>query len=104
MSYVIAAALPHPAEGPHAAVRWIPAYPSESVGERLAAAVDDSVAGVITSTVFYNSAELAGGLELLSRRCQQQGVPLLLDAYHQLNVVPLSLPRAGLASAYLTLL
>ena len=83
-------------------VRWIAAYTSENVGERLAAAVDDTVAGVITSTVFFNSGELAGGLELLSRRCQLHGVPLLLDAYHQLNVVPLSLPRAGLASAYVT--
>jgi kynureninase len=83
-------------------VRWIAAQPSDSVGERLAAAVDDSVAGVITSTVFFNSGELAGGLEVLSRRCQLLGVPLLLDAYHQLNVVPLSLRSAGLESAYVT--
>ena len=83
-------------------VRWVDAGPSESVGERLADAVDSSVAGVITSTVFYDSAELAGGLELLSRRCELHGVPLLLDVYHQLNVVPLSLPQAGLTNAYVT--
>lgn len=83
-------------------VRWVDAQPSESVGERLADEVDDTVAGVITSTVFYDSAELAGGLELLSRRCERHGVPLLLDVYHHLNVVPLSLPRAGLVNAYVT--
>lgn len=83
-------------------VRWVDAQPSESVGERLADEVDDSVAGVITSTVFYDSAELAGGLELLGRRCEQHGVPLLLDVYHHLNVVPLSLRQAGLTSAYVT--
>lgn len=83
-------------------VRWIAARPSESVGERLANAVDDTVAGVLTSTVFYDSAEIAGGLEHLSRRCQLHGVPLLLDAYHQLNVAPLSLPSAGLEGAYVT--
>jgi kynureninase len=83
-------------------VSWVAAHPSDSVGERLAAAVDGSVAGVITSTVFFNSAEIAGGLELLARRCQLHGVPLLLDAYHQLNVVPMSLPSAGLTSAYVT--
>jgi len=83
-------------------VRWVDAQPSESVGERLADEVDDSVAGVITSTVFYDSAELAGGLDLLSRRCERHGVPLLLDVYHHLNVVPLSLPRAGLTNAYVT--
>lgn len=83
-------------------VRWVDAYPSESVGERLADEVDDSVAGVITSTVFYDSAELAGGIEQLSRRCERHGVPLLLDVYHHLNVVPLSLPQAGLANVYVT--
>lgn len=83
-------------------VRWVDAYPSDSVGERLADEVDDSVAGVITSTVFYDSGELASGLSQLSRRCEHHGVPLLLDAYHQLNVVPLSLPRAGLTGAYVT--
>jgi kynureninase len=79
-------------------VRWVTAHPAESIGERLADEVDDSVAGVITSTVFFDSAEIAGGLEALSRRCQLHGVPLLLDTYHQLNVVPLSLPP----SAYVT--
>ena len=83
-------------------VQWIAAQPSDSVGERLAGAVDDGVAGVITSTVFYDSGELAGGLEHLNRRCQLHGVPLLLDAYHQLNVVPLSLPAAGLSDVYVT--
>ena len=83
-------------------VCWVDAAPSDSIGERLADQVDDKVAGVITSTVFYDSGELAGGLDALSRRCELHGVPLLLDAYHQLNVVPLSLPEAGLDHVYVT--
>jgi kynureninase len=79
-------------------VCWVAAQPCDSVGERLSDQVDDSVAGVITSTVFYDSGELAGGLDALSRRCQLHGVPLLLDTYHQLNVVPLSLPSTAYAT------
>jgi kynureninase len=76
--------------------------PAESAGERLAQALDARTAGVLASTVFYDSGERAGGLSLLARSCERQGVPLLLDAYHQLNVVPLSLRAEGLERAFVT--
>jgi kynureninase len=83
-------------------VHRVPARPAESVGERLAAAVSDQVAGVITSTVFYETAELAGGLQALGSACEKHGAALLLDVYHQLNVVPFSLRALGLESAFVT--
>lgn len=83
-------------------VQRIAARPATDVGERLAAAVDDRVAAVITSTVFYETAELAGGLAALARRCERHGAALLLDAYHQLNVVQFSLRALGLESAFVT--
>lgn len=76
--------------------------PAESVGERLAQVIDGRTAGVIVSSVFYDSGERAGGLQLLASSCERQGVPLLLDVYHQLNVVPLSLRAEGLERAFVT--
>jgi kynureninase len=80
----------------------VAARPAATVGERLVKAVDDRVAAVIVSTVFFDSAERAGGLPALARSCEQQGVALLLDAYHQLNVVPMSLRAEGLETAFVT--
>jgi kynureninase len=83
-------------------VRRVPARPATTVGERLAMAVDDGVAAVITSTVFYDSAEIAGALEAVARACDKHGADLLLDTYHQLNVVPLSLHAQRLNDAFVT--
>ena len=80
----------------------IASQPSATVGSRLAAAVDARVAAVIVSTVFFDSGELAGELEAVARACEENGVALLLDAYHQLNVVPCSLRARALESAFVT--
>jgi kynureninase len=87
-------------EGLH--VQRVPARPAGSVGERLAALVSDRVAAVIVSTVFFETAEIAGGLEALARACEKHGTELLLDAYHQLNVVPFSLRAQRLENAFVT--
>jgi kynureninase len=78
----------------------VAARPAESVGERLAAAVDDRTAAAFLSTVFFTTAEIAGGLERLATACRRHGVPFVLDTYHQLGVVPFSLRAAGLEDAY----
>jgi selenocysteine lyase/cysteine desulfurase len=78
----------------------VAAAPGETAGERLAGAVDDRTAAAFISTVFFTSAEIAGGLERLAESCRRHGAHLVLDTYHQLNVVPFSLRRAGLEDAY----
>jgi kynureninase len=84
------------------AVVRVAARAAASLGERLAREVDDRVAAVLVSSVFYDSGELAGGLPLAARSCERHGAALLLDVYHQLNVVPLSLRAQGLDSAFVT--
>jgi kynureninase len=54
----------------------------------------------MVSTVLFETAEIVPGLDVLASACRRQGVPLLLDAYHQLNVVPFSLRAQGLESAF----
>ena len=81
-------------------VVWVAAQPAETVGSRLAAAVTDKTAAVLTSTVFYQDGALAGDLASAATACRRHGALLLLDVYHQLGVVPLSLRAADLADAY----
>lgn len=82
------------------AVVRVAAHPVDDVGERLAAATDDNTAAVLTSTVFFNSAQIAGDLSAAAAACRRHGAALILDVYHQLNVVPMSLRRAQLEDAF----
>lgn len=81
-------------------VERIPARPSASVAERLAGALDDRTAAVLASSVFFATGEIAEGLALVARACEREGTELLVDAYHAVNVVPVSLPAEGLAGAF----
>jgi kynureninase len=78
----------------------VEAAPAATVGERLAAAVDDRTAAVFTSTVFFDSARIAGDLTPAAQACRRHGAILVLDVYHQLNIVPFSLAARNLLDAY----
>ena len=78
----------------------VTAHPADSVGERLAAAVTDRTAAVLTSTVFFNTGHIAGDLGPAAEACRRYGARLVLDVYHQLNVVPFSLAERGLEDAF----
>ena len=74
--------------------------PVESIGERLAAAVDDQTALVLVSYVFFDSGRIARGLDRVAAACARHGAELLVDVYHALNVVPVDLAAAGLGGAF----
>ena len=78
----------------------VAAHPAADIGERLAAATDADTAAVLTSTVFYATAHIAGDLQAAAAACRRHGAILVLDAYHQLNVVPMSLVESGLEDAF----
>lgn len=79
----------------------VASQPSADVGARMAEVLDARTAAVIVSSVFYDSGELAGGLELLCEACERDGAALLIDVYHHLNVVPFALREQGLERAYI---
>ena len=81
-------------------VHRVAAHPAIDVGQRLAEATDDRTAAVLTSTVFFNSAQIAGDLTAAADACRRHGALLVLDAYHQLNVVPMSLAESGLEDVF----
>ena len=78
----------------------VPQHPITTLSERLNAAVDDHSAAVLVSSVFFNTGWILPGLAGLGETCRRRGVPLLVDAYHALDVVPFSLKAEGLTDAF----
>lgn len=78
----------------------VPQHPISTMSERLTAAVDDHAAAVLVSAVFFNTGWILPGLAELGETCRRRGVPLLVDAYHALDVVPFSLKVEGLTDAF----
>ena len=84
------------------AVINVPARPVETLADRVIASLDSKTLCAMVSTVLFETAEIVPGLDVLASACRHQGVPLLLDAYHQLNVVPFGLRRSGLDDVFVT--
>ena len=82
-------------------VRKVPARPVETLAERLATRVDARVAAVLMSSVLFETAEIVPDLATLATRCEAEGVPLLVDAYHHLNVVPFDVRALRLDRAFI---
>jgi kynureninase len=78
----------------------IAAHPAATLAERLAAQVDARTAAVLVSSVLFESAHIVPGLAATLAACRRVGAELLVDAYHQLDVVPCALERDGLAEAF----
>lgn len=86
--------------------RWLEvvkvgAMPADTLADRLTAAVDDRTAAVMVSSVLFENAHIVPGLDRVLAACRRSGAELLVDTYHQLNVVPSSLEGDGLADAFL---
>ena len=84
------------------AVINVPARPVETLVERVIASLDSGTACAMVSTVLFETAEIVPGLDHLAAACRHEGVPLLLDAYHQLNVLPFDLNRSKLNDVFVT--
>jgi kynureninase len=78
----------------------VPEAPLESLASRLSRAVDDRTALVLVSAVFFDTGRIARGLDGVAAGCRHHGAGLLVDAYHALNVVPVSLAEAGIGDAF----
>lgn len=74
--------------------------PLESLPARLARAVDDRTVLVLVSAVFFDTGRIARGLAEVAASCRRRGAALLVDVYHALNVVPVSLAEDGLGDAF----
>jgi kynureninase len=83
------------------AIVRVPEAPLETLATRLGRAVDDRTALVLVSAVFFDTGRIARGLADVAVSCRRHGSPLLVDAYHALNVVPFSVVGEGLGDAFI---
>lgn len=81
-------------------IRKVASEPTDSLADRLVAALDDHTALVAVSAVMFRSAHIVPGLDTVAAACERVGAELLVDAYHALNVVPFCLHSNGLAGAF----
>lgn len=81
-------------------LRRVPGRPVEQVAGRLAEAVDDSVAAVLVSSVYFGTAEVVPGLGGVAEACRRHGAELLVDSYHHLNALPFHIHESGLSDAF----
>ena len=78
----------------------VSADPASEIAERLIAATDRHTSAVLVSSVLYANAHIVPELGHVLEHCHRVGAELLVDAYHQLNVVPLPLAHDGLGDAF----
>lgn len=78
----------------------LPADPADEIAERLAAAVDDRTAAVLVSSVLFRNAHIVPNLATVAIACARVGAELLIDAYHAINAIPVSLRAEGLERAF----
>jgi kynureninase len=82
-------------------VTRVAAAPADTLAERLVRSIGESTSAVLVSSVLFETAEIVEGLDRLAAACVQASVPLLVDAYHHLNVVPFDLGALGLERAFI---
>lgn len=83
------------------AVTWAPSIPAIETVDKLIAAINHDTAAVIVSSVFYQTGHQLPYIEKLAEHCAKNEVPLLVDVYHHLNVVPFDINELKLTQAYL---
>jgi kynureninase len=77
-----------------------PADDPSTLAARLAAKVDDKTAAVLVSSVLFRSGRIVPGLGQLAKAAEKAGAELVVDVFHQLNVIPCNLEAEGLGGAF----
>lgn len=83
-------------------VMKVAAHPVDTLADRLTGEVDDRTLAVLASSVLFETAAIVPGLDRVAAACATHGAELLVDAYHQLNVVPFDVNAMGLQHAFIT--
>ncbi len=78
-----------------------PTDPHHSLAERLIEAVDPRASAMLVSAVFFKSGRILNRIPDIAAACQDSGVPLLIDAYHAINVTPFTIHDLRLENAYI---
>lgn len=80
----------------------VPSRPVEAIADHIIRELNDKVAAVLVSSVFFETGQINPGLRRIAEKCNSLGIELLVDAYHSLNVAPFSVRELGLQNAFIT--
>ena len=73
---------------------------SGAIAQAVVDALDDRTAAVLISSVLFRNSLIVDGLGEVAGACDRVGGSLLVDAYHSVNVVPVSVSKMGLERAF----
>lgn len=80
----------------------VSSLPVEDVVHNIKEHCNEKTSAVFVSSVFFNSGLILPELKDLAVFCEDKSIPLLIDTYHTLNVVPLSVKKNNLENAFIT--
>ncbi len=75
--------------------------PVNTLVERIVEELNDQTAAVMISAVLFQTGRVVPYLNKLEEATNDWGIPLLVDAYHAVNVFPWYLPELGLEQAFI---
>ena len=75
--------------------------PLETLAQRIEKALDEQVACILCSHVFFENAMVNVDVENIGQCAKERNIPLIIDDYHGANVVRLSLKAPALTDAYI---
>lgn len=78
----------------------VPADPIDTLSERLVLAADEQTSAVLCSMVMFQTGAIVPHLDWLGAELRQRRIPLLMDAYHAVNIVPVSLDDLNLQDVF----
>ncbi len=79
----------------------IAASPVETLTERIAAAISDKTVTIMLSAVMFKSSNIVPHIKHLADKAEELNIPLLIDAYHALNVTEFSIAENNLEQAFI---
>lgn len=74
-------------------VVFVESSPVETLAERVAAALDETTAGVLISCVMFGTSSIVPGIEALVERAELVGASVLVDGYHAFDAVSYRVPE-----------
>ena len=75
--------------------------PAETLTERMLKEVTENTSAVMMSAVMFKDARIIPHLQIISDHCAAFDIPILIDAYHALNVVPFTIKDNGINNAFI---
>jgi len=79
----------------------VPVSPFDTLCDRINALITEDTIAVMLSAVMFKNAAIIPHLALLGETTTEKAIPLLVDVYHALNVLPFDVKTNGLDNAYL---